>query len=724
MDGANFNIQPGRALENCSIINPGKLPLDPGLSFYGIKDKDLNTIINISEQLIESHTKSVNEIVAHCSEMSSYGFHTNKILDHCNQIVSGTLNSSYMVINLCQSFTKIDLTSSQLTSLINREKSTSNSTEEKMLISKSKVENNYCSSTKDAQNSVDMTTIQRDELSDRYVHHMSVKKNPLTVSSYNRQTCNIVKEKTRLFDNLALGGSSSLTDDPASIVDIATRPHEVLDFRNSDQMSITIKNDKGKSSTDLHKVNTLQMDNFCSKNSDFPVEGECGDEFSNSLEINVLDWDKGISGSEFTCSICSKTFKTETTLKKHKQYHDRYNFVCEVCNGRFAGKVKLKKHVLSQTDAEHVKFRMTKNSFRQVESSVFVKTNSAGMVFDAFEDKESFEANKVNVEENVTKVKVEKGDRPSDDEIIDVVSEEPDFMLKRNEIEGRQVSSEVENTSFSNNDALEYDGDVNDDPDWDEVKQLDDGKVCTNTIKKEKPFKRHKPSHQIQTKDFVCKVCLEHFAKKNKLKTHISKCHSKNIKTHILTGTNKDCLKLQVVKNSVRVKRQCEICGKQYKNLCHLRHHLKTHSGVKNYLCDLCDYKGYTNQHLSRHMKSHSIDKNYQCDQCGKRFATNNNLKKHLTTHNNIRSFSCHMCSKRFNDHGALTRHSKIHKHEQQHVCEICGKRSRQAYNITVHMRTHNGHKPFSCEICGKNFAHNVSLRQHKNSCTGKIQKI
>ncbi|XP_055958644.1 zinc finger protein 493 [Patella vulgata] len=696
---------------------------EAGSSYYGIKDKDLNTIIKISEKLIESHTKSVNEIVSHCSEISGYGFHSNKILDHCNQIVSETLNCSYMVISLCQSFTKIDLTSSQLASLMNREKSGSFSTEEDMLISKVKEENNYCSSTNDAQHSVGMITVQSDKLSDSYMRHVSIKKNPLTISSYNRQTCKIVKEKTKPLYNLAVEGSSS-TDDPASIVDMATGPHEVVLVRYSDQISNTIRNDKGKSSTDLHEVNTLKMDDICSKDPDFPVEGECRGESSNSLEINVLDWDKGISGpssqtnsgSEFTCSVCSKTFKTETTFKKHKQYHNRYNFVCEVCNGRFAGKLKLRKHVLSQTDEGHVKLRM---------SSVFIQTGSAGMVFDVFEENESFEPTKVKLEENLTKGKVEKDERPNDDEIIDVVSEEPDFMLKRNEIEGRQTSPEVENQTYSDTDALEYDDNVNNDPDWHEVKELEDEQVCTNTFKKDKPFKRHKLSHQIQTNDFGCEVCDKHFDTKNKLKTHISKCHSKNIKTKILTETNKDhVVKLPVMKNSVRVKRQCEICGKQYKNLCHLRHHLKTHSGVKSFSCELCDYKGYTNQHLSRHMKSHSTDKNYQCDQCGKRFATNNNLKKHITTHNNVRSFSCHMCSKRFNDHGALTRHSKIHKHEQQHVCEICGKRSRQAYNITVHMRTHNGHKPFSCEICGKKFAHNVSLRQHKNSCVGKIEKI
>ncbi|XP_050417509.2 zinc finger protein 235-like [Patella vulgata] len=676
MDGAipvDLYIPPGREPEIQGMTysmtaQARKLPLEPGLSFYGIKDEDKNTIIKISEKLIESHTKSVNEIVSHCSEISGYGFHSNKILDHCNQIVSETLNCSYMVISLCQSFTKIDLTSSQLASLMNREKSDNFSTEEDLLISKVKVEKCISSSADDAQNSIGMTTVQSDKLSDPYMRCVSVKKNPLTISSYNRQTCNIVKEKTEPFDNMAVEDSSSSNDDQSSIAGMA----------------------------------------------------------EPSSQTN--------SGSELTCSVCSKTFKTETTFKKHKQYHNRYNFVCEVCNGRFAGKLKLRKHVLSQTDEGHVKLRMTQNSFSQVESSDFINpgsvvklgmnngemlSSSAGMAFNVLEENETFEPTKVKLEDNLTKIKVEKDDCPSsDDEIIDVVSEEPDR---------RQISSEVENHSedktedhdgsdegslaLSDNDGLEYNDNVNNDPDWDEVKQVDDEKVCTNTIKKDKSYKRHKLSHQIQnnTKDFVCEVCDKRFDMKHKLKTHI------------FSETDKEHIKLHVGKNPVKVKRQCEICGKQYGDMRYLERHLKIHSGVKEFACELCDYKSYSNEHLRKHMIRHTGIKKYICHHCGKGFPRKGDLIKHFRSHTGIRAFHCDQCPKSFVLSTNLARHRKVHIEELPYACEICGKRSRQAYNITVHMRTHNGHKPFACEICGNKFAHNVSLRQHKKSCHGEM---
>ncbi|XP_050417516.2 zinc finger protein 2-like [Patella vulgata] len=393
-------------------------------------------------------------------------------------------------------------------------------------------------------------------------------------------------------------------------------------------------------------------------------------------------------------------------------------------------------------------------------------STSAGIV-----SENRVEGNDVNLD--ITKVKVEKDAESCSVDTATRHFEDASEMENQNEVEERQISSEVEDHSedktedhgnrdeesessleLSDNDALEYDDNVDDDPDWDVVKQLEETKdhdnrdeesesslelsdndieyndnvnndpdwgvdkqykkkkVETKPFKKKKSFKIRERSNQMQTNDFVCKICDEHFNAKHQLRKHV------------LAQTDENHLKLHERMNLIKKKRQCELCGKFFKYFSDFKVHMLRHRGEKNFACDQCDYKGYTKKHLAKHMFCHKTVKDYICNHCGKQFLRNGELKNHLIYHSGVKSFQCNLCPKSFALKGHLDRHKKTHKAgDMPYVCEICGKRSRQSYNITVHMRTHTGHKPFSCEICGNKFAHNVSLRQHKKSCHGVIVK-
>ncbi|XP_050417529.2 zinc finger protein 595 [Patella vulgata] len=163
----------------------------------------------------------------------------------------------------------------------------------------------------------------------------------------------------------------------------------------------------------------------------------------------------------------------------------------------------------------------------------------------------------------------------------------------------------------------------------------------------------------------------------------------------------------------------CEVCGSAYADNQSLKNHQLTHSDNKPVACELCSYRCRSKKQLKHHMIVHSNEKKYQCDECGKQFARNDDLKRHKLGHSGVKNYACEQCGKRFARNNHLKEHRAIHNDEMPYSCEICGKQSRQAYNIVVHMRTHTGHKPFACEKCGKKFAHNVSLRQHRNTCPG-----
>ena len=57
-----------------------------------------------------------------------------------------------------------------------------------------------------------------------------------------------------------------------------------------------------------------------------------------------------------------------------------------------------------------------------------------------------------------------------------------------------------------------------------------------------------------------------------------------------------------------------------------------THS-EKPYQCSQCD-KGFLHKcHLKKHMRTHTGDKPYPCLHCGKAFSENSHLKRHIRTH-------------------------------------------------------------------------------------------
>ena len=78
-------------------------------------------------------------------------------------------------------------------------------------------------------------------------------------------------------------------------------------------------------------------------------------------------------------------------------------------------------------------------------------------------------------------------------------------------------------------------------------------------------------------------------------------------------------------------KKTCEFCGRKFGDLSHLSRHLKSHMGIKDYVCSECG-KAFTEK---RYRDDHYNTKhlglmNYPCEHCGKPFGRYNTLFAHM----------------------------------------------------------------------------------------------
>lgn len=98
---------------------------------------------------------------------------------------------------------------------------------------------------------------------------------------------------------------------------------------------------------------------------------------------------------------------------------------------------------------------------------------------------------------------------------------------------------------------------------------------------------------------------------------------------------------------------------------------------------------------------------------CGNLLASKQLLLTHLRTHYGVKPFICNFCSKSFNDRGNLKNHIRIHTGERPFKCSLCDKSFKTEGQLREHLKTHFKDKPFQCPHCHKFYKRKGVLKIH-----------
>ncbi|KAF7692821.1 zinc finger and BTB domain-containing protein 47 isoform X1 [Silurus meridionalis] len=167
---------------------------------------------------------------------------------------------------------------------------------------------------------------------------------------------------------------------------------------------------------------------------------------------------------------------------------------------------------------------------------------------------------------------------------------------------------------------------------------------------------------------------------------------------------------------------QCPTCGKDFKKLWSLHEHNKIVHGYaeKKFTCEICGKKFFTMAHVRKHMVAHTKEMPFTCETCGKSFKRSMSLKVHFLQHSGEKPFTCENCNERFQYKYQLRSHMSIHIGHKQFMCQWCGKDFNMKQYFDEHMKTHTGEKPYICEICGKSFTSRPNMKRHRRTHTGE----
>ena len=132
------------------------------------------------------------------------------------------------------------------------------------------------------------------------------------------------------------------------------------------------------------------------------------------------------------------------------------------------------------------------------------------------------------------------------------------------------------------------------------------------------------------------------------------------------------------------------------------------YKGNSTYHLFLQIYIAYKNKNVKEPKKFICPFKN-----CQKSYTLKNILLAHLRTHYGIKPFVCTYCNKCFNEKGNLKTHVRIHTGERPFKCKKCNKGFKALGQLKDHLISHTGFKPFQCPYCQKFYRRKEILKNH-----------
>jgi KRAB domain-containing zinc finger protein len=262
-------------------------------------------------------------------------------------------------------------------------------------------------------------------------------------------------------------------------------------------------------------------------------------------------------------------------------------------------------------------------------------------------------------------------------------------------------------------------------------------RICGEILPDLQRLKTHFAELHSDGRQHCCPICFKTFPSASNRNSHIE---THNPENHVSCGECnqkfKSVLYLRKHTKSVHTKSEkiCLICGKTFDSQQKFEYHVKAHDAVKKYKCDHkdCDKSFMQHHHLENHKATHSGIHRFLCYKCGKEFKQECNLKTHLKSHESEgcdqKTFKCEYegCHKSFNSPTAFRSHKQTHGKVSQ--CPECGKKFALKSQLRVHFQAHFSsfvnekcEKKFKCseENCGKSFRQARSVNYHMRTSHG-----